>query len=168
MRHDIVTGTIVDFVCNDGPGGATRIITQAAVPSSGVIPCGAGNDANVVGYVAENPAARYVQAGTGAKSNVGRNTISTPGLNIWNMSLLKDITLTERWKMQFRIATYNTFNHRNPSIGLPTNNGTIDQNDNPNPLSTTYPFVTAGNLFLNSSEFNAGSRRMELGLKVIF
>jgi TonB-dependent receptor-like protein len=153
------TGTVVDQVCNDGGGGTTRIVTASAAACA---------DANVVGYVAENSAARYVQAGKGAKSNVGRNTISTPGLNIWNMSLLKSITLTERWKMQFRIATYNTFNHPNPSIGLPTNNGTIDQNDNPNPLSTTYPFVTAGNLFLNSSEFNAGSRRMELGLKVIF
>ena len=84
------------------------------------------------------------------------------------MSIIKTIKFTERWSAQFRAATFNTFNHPNPSIGLPTNNGTIDQNQNANPLSTAYPFVTAGNLFLNNTIFNGGSRRMELGLKVIF
>ncbi len=168
------TGTIVDFVCNDGAGGATRIVSASAVVDAG-IPCGplvgtppAYTDANIVGYVAEDPKAKYVQAGVGARTNVGRDTVSTPGLNIWNMSLIKNIRFTERWSAQFRASTFNTFNHPNPSIGLPTNNGTIDQNQNANPLSTAYPFVTAGNLFLNNTIFNGGSRRMELGLKVIF
>jgi hypothetical protein len=155
------TGSVVNFVCNAGPGRATSIVTDPAT-------CGAGDNANIVGYVAANPNARYVQAGTGARANVGRDTISTPGLNIWNMSIIKNIKFTERWSAQFRAATFNTFNHPNPSIGLPTNNGTIDQNQNANPLSTAYPFVTAGNLFLNNSIFNGGSRRMELGLKIIF
>ena len=155
------TGTIVNFVCNAGPGGATSIVADPTT-------CGTGDDSNIVGYVAANPNARYVQAQTGTKANVGRDTVSTPGLNIWNMSLIKTTKLTERFSFQFRAATYNTFNHPNPSIGLPTNNGTIDQNQNANPLSTAYPFVTAGNLFLNNTIFNGGSRRMELGLKLIF
>jgi carboxypeptidase family protein/TonB-dependent receptor-like protein len=155
------TGTVVNFVCNAGPGGATSIVADPTT-------CGIGDDSNIVGYVAKNPNARYVQAGVGARANVGRDTISTPGLNIWNMSLLKTIKFTERLSLQFRAATFNTFNHPNPSIGLPTNNGTIDSNQNANPLSTAYPFVTAGNLFLNNTIFNGGSRRMELGLKVIF
>jgi hypothetical protein len=155
------TGTTVNFVCNAGPGGTTSIVTDPTT-------CGTGNDANIVGYVAASPNARYVQAGVGARANVGRDTITTPGLNIWNMSLLKTIRFTERLSLQFRAATFNTFNHPNPSIGLPTNNGTIDANQNANPLSTAYPFVTAGNLFLNNTIFNGGSRRMELGLKVIF
>ena len=155
------TGSTVNFVCNAGPGGTTSIVTDPTT-------CGTGNDGNIVGYVAANPNARYVQAGVGARANVGRDTISTPGLNIWNMSLLKTIRFTERLSLQFRAATFNTFNHPNPSIGLPTNNGTIDQNQNANPLSTAYPFVTAGNLFLNNTIFNGGSRRMELGLKVLF
>ena len=154
-------GTVVNFVCNAGIGGKTSIVTDPTT-------CGSGNDANIVGYVAANPNARYVQAQTGAQANVGRDTISTPGLNIWNMSLLKTTRLSERFSIQFRAATYNTFNHPNPSIGLPTNNGTIDANQNANPLSTAYPFVDSGNLFLNNTIFNGGSRRMELGLKVIF
>ncbi len=155
------TGSTVNFVCNAGAGGATSIVTD---PST----CGSGNESNIVGYVAANPTARFIQAGVGAKANAGRDTVSTPGLNIWNMSLLKNTKLSERFSLQFRAETYNTFNHRNFSIGLPTNNGTIDQNTNANPLSAGYIFVTSGNLFLNNHQFNGGSRTMQLGLRLIW
>jgi len=99
------------------------------VPASGVIPCGSGNDANIVGYLAADSSARYVQAGTGAFANAGRNILSTPGLNIWNMSIFKATKITERFTLQFRADTYNTFNHRNFSIGLPSNNGALESDD---------------------------------------
>jgi len=156
-----LTGSTVNFVCNAGVGGATSIVNDPAT-------CGSGDNSNIVGYVAVNPTARFIQAGVGAKANAGRNTVSTPGLNIWNMSLLKNTKLSERFSLQFRAETYNTFNHRNFSIGLPTNNGTIDQNTNANPLSSGYIFVTSGNLFLNSHQFNGGSRTMQLGLRLIW
>jgi Carboxypeptidase regulatory-like domain/TonB dependent receptor len=156
-----LTGSTVNFVCNAGAGGATSIVTDPAT-------CGSGDDSNIVGYVAADPTARFIQAGVGAKANAGRNTVSTPGLNIWNISLLKNTKLSERFSLQFRAETYNTFNHRNFSIGLPTNNGTIDQNTNANPLSSGYIFVTSGNLFLNNHQFNGGSRTMQLGLRLIW
>jgi len=156
-----LTGSTVNFVCNAGAGGATSIVTDPAT-------CGSGNDSNIVGYVAADPTARFIQAGVGTKANAGRDTVSTPGLNIWNMSLLKNTKLSERFSLQFRAETYNTFNHRNFSIGLPTNNGTIDQNTNANPLSSGYIFVTSGNLFLNNHQFNGGSRTMQLGLRLIW
>jgi hypothetical protein len=152
------TGSIVNPVCNDGAGGATRIATATSPTCA---------DANVVGYVAANPAARFIQAGVGTIPTTGRNTVSTPGLNIWNMSIFKTNKLTERTSLQFRFQTYNTFNHRNPSIGLPTNNGTIDQNTNANPLNAGYIFVTSPT-FLNKFSFDGGSRTMELGLRLVF
>ena len=165
-------GFTVSYVCNDGPGGATRLISQDSVLPDRAIPCGVGanfgTDMNIVGYAADDPSATFIQAGPGAKPNAGRNTVGTPGLNIWNMSLFKSTRLTERFSLQFRAETYNTFNHRNFSIGLPTNNGAIDQVTNPNPLSTAYIFVTSGNLFLNNSQFNGGSRTMQLGLRLVF
>jgi len=168
-------GTSVNAVCNAGPGGATSIVGIDSV--SGAWQCGAEDDANIVGYVVApasigddsgpiNTNARFVQAGVGAVANAGRNTISTPGLNIWNMSLIKNTRITERFSLQFRAETYNTFNHRNFSIGLPTNNGTLDQTTNANPLSAGYIFVTSGNLFLNNHQFNGGSRTMQLGLRL--
>jgi len=170
-------GTSVNAVCNAGPGGATSIVGIDSV--TGAWQCGAEDDANIVGYVVApasigddsgpiNANARFVQAGVGALANAGRNTVSTPGLNIWNMSLMKNTRITERFSLQFRAETYNTFNHRNFSIGLPTNNGTLDQTTNANPLSAGYIFVTSGNLFLNNHQFNGGSRTMQLGLRLIW
>jgi len=176
-------GTSVNAVCNAGPGGATSIvgIDPGTAPGSvkGAWQCGSENDANIVGYVVApatigqdsgpiNSNARFVQAGVGSRANAGRDTVSTPGLNIWNMSLLKNTKITERFSVQFRAETYNTFNHRNFSIGLPTNNGTIDQTNNANPLSSGYIFVTSGSLFLNNHQFNGGNRTMQLGLRLIW
>src|SRR5262249_57471562 len=126
-----LTGSTVNFVCNAGAGGATSIVNDPAT-------CGSGDDSNIVGYVAVNPTARFIQAGVGAKANAGRNTVSTPRLNIWNISLLKNTKLSERFSLQFRAETYDTFNHRNFSIGLPTNNGTIEQNTHTNPINSRY------------------------------
>lgn len=154
-----LTGSAVNFICNDGPGGATSVLDDPGLCAS---------SANIVGYVAIDPTARFIQAGPGAQPNVGRNTVGTPGLNVWNMSVFKTTRLSERFTLQFRAETYNTFNHRNFSIGLPTNNGAIDQVTNPNPLSAGYIFVTSGNLFLNNSQFNGGSRTMQLGLRLLF
>jgi hypothetical protein len=56
----------------------------------------------------------------------------------------------ERFSLQFCVDTYNTFDHRSFSIGLPTNNGTLDQTTNPNPLAASYAHVDAGpDSFLN-------------------
>jgi len=151
-----LTATTVQQVCNDGAGGATRIVgsTSAACASS-----------SVVGYVAVNSKARFVQAGLGALANSGRDTVNTPGLNVWNMSLFKTVKFTERASVQFRFQTFDTFNHQNYSIGLPSNNGTLDQNTNTNPLNTSYIFVTSPQ-FLNKFIFNGGSRTVELGLRL--
>jgi len=150
-----LTATTVEQVCNDGAGGATRIVISTSPACS---------SSNVVGYVAANPSARFVQAGLGARANAGRNTVNTPGLNIWNMSLFKTMKFAERASAQFRFQTYDTFNHQNYSIGLPSNNGSLDQNTNTNPLNTSYIFVTSSQ-FLNKFLFNGGSRTIELGLR---
>jgi hypothetical protein len=150
------TATGSDFVCNDGVGGATRIVTDPAT-------CGTGNDANIVGYVAQSNA-MFIQPGLGVKSNLGRNTVRSPGFQVWNMSLFKNTRIGERFNLQFRVETYNTFNHRNFSITAPSSLGTVVAN---NALSTSYPFVD-NSLFLNAKQFNGGSRQMQLGLKLIF
>src|ERR1700682_1799289 len=162
-----MTGTAVNAVCNAGSGGATTIV--GLDPVTGNWACGTQNDANVVGYVALDPLARFVQAQTGSRTNAGRNTVGTPGLNIWNMSIFKNTKITERFSLQLRAETFNTFNHRNFSIGLPTNNGAIDQVNNPNPFAASYVNVDSGkDKFLNSRQFNGGSRTMEFGIRLLW
>jgi outer membrane receptor protein involved in Fe transport len=161
-----LTGSTVTPVCNFGPGGATSTgdcdPNHADDKNPGGDPTPA--DAFTVGYVADRNA-RYVQAGPGAKANAGRNTVGTPGLNIWNMSLFKDTKITERFALQFHIDTFDTFNHRNFSIGLPSNNGALDSVTNPNPLAAAFVNVT-DSAFLKTNQFNGGSRTMQLGLKL--
>ena len=75
-------------------------------------PCNSGaNTATVVAYVADNPNAQYVQAGRGAKTNAGRNTVSLPIINNLDFSVFKAFRLTESTKIQFRVDMFNAFNH---------------------------------------------------------
>jgi hypothetical protein len=82
--------------------------------------------------------------------------------------MYKNTKLSERFSLQFRAEAYDTFNHRNFSIGLPTNNGALDQANNPNPFAASYVNVDAGSSFLNQHQFNGGSRTMQLGLRLQF
>jgi hypothetical protein len=149
----------INFVCLNGAGNTSVAGTTA----------GCGGAANVVGYVAANPASKYVRAGLGTNTNIaGRDTIDTPGLNLWNIAVLKSTKVGERLSVQLRAETYNTFNHRNFSIGLPSNNGANDQTNNPNPFAAGLVLITSGNSFLNFHQFTGGNRTMQLGLKIIF
>jgi hypothetical protein len=41
----------------------------------------------------------------------GRNTLREPGVNNWDMGVVKYFPIGERFKFQFRLETFNTFNH---------------------------------------------------------
>ena len=43
--------------------------------------------------------------------NLGKNTLTGPGTNNWDLSLYRRLRLTERLTGQLRLETYNTFNH---------------------------------------------------------
>jgi Carboxypeptidase regulatory-like domain/TonB dependent receptor len=152
-------GTAVNYVCV-GTSGATSI---APIDTG----C-SGGSANAAGYVSPNPSARYVQARLGALPTLGRNSFGSPGINIWNMGLFKNTKLTERATLQFRVDTFNTFNHRNFSLAQPTvfQTGVLIGTVN-NALSTTYSNV-ASDLFLNDRQFTGGRREMQLGIKLIW
>jgi hypothetical protein len=152
-------GSGVDLVCV-GAGGLTSISPAATG-------C-AGGSANVAGYVATNPSARYIVAELGALPTLGRNSFESPGVNVWNMGLFKNTKLTERTTLQFRVDTFNTFNHRNFSLAQPTvfQTGVLIGTVN-NALSTTYSNIPS-DLFLNDRQFTGGSRQMQLGVKLIF
>ena len=57
--------------------------------------------------------------------NLGRNTFRGPGDNLWNLSLLKNINLTDRWKVQLRGDFINLWNHRNFGNPVATMNSPI-------------------------------------------
>ena len=57
-----------------------------------------------------NPAL-FTQETVGQLGNASRRFFSGPGLNNWDMALLKDTTITETVKLQFRVELFNAFNH---------------------------------------------------------
>ena len=43
--------------------------------------------------------------------NLGKNTVTGPGTNDWDLSIYRRLRITERVSGQLRMETYNTFNH---------------------------------------------------------
>jgi len=68
------------------------------------------------------PAQGFTCPGLDTIGNTGRNTGWGPGLFNSDMSLIKNVTLYERWALQFRMDAFNALNHIN--YGSP--NGQID------------------------------------------
>ena len=64
-----------------------------------------------------------------------RNSIVGPGRNNWNLSLYKQVAVTENVGFQFRVEAYNAFNHTqwtNPNTNRNDGNfGTISGTQNP-------------------------------------
>lgn len=154
------TASDIGFVCA-GSGGATT--------TSGIDPACGADDTAVVGYYALDPTAKYVVAGLGAVSSLGRNTFRSPGVNVWNMGIAKYIHFTERYSLQLGVQALDIFNHRNFSLAQPS----VFEPLVNNALSTSYnninAFFASGNTqFLNSHQFSGGARNMQLVVKFIF
>jgi hypothetical protein len=47
--------------------------------------------------------------------NAGRGVVRGPGYGRWDISLFKTIPIHERYRIQLRLETFNTFNHPNPN-----------------------------------------------------
>jgi hypothetical protein len=148
------TGSMVTAVCRDATTGATSVNASCA-------------PANTVGYVANDPAARYIQAAVGAISNLDRNTVNSGYFNLFNLAFAKNTRVTESVNIQFRADFYNAFNHRNYTLA-----GANIFGSNTNATSTQYSQMSASGiaqgLFLNDGQFNGGSRTIHLGLRVVF
>jgi hypothetical protein len=74
----------------------------------------------IVGYLANNPNAEYIQAGFGAVANSARNTVQLPGINNVDFSVFKNFGLGgEKRRLQVRADFFNAFNHPQYIPGSP-------------------------------------------------
>jgi hypothetical protein len=62
------------------------------------------------GPLVANPNA-FVEPTALTFGNSGRNSLRNPSYTNWNMSLFKNIKITERFALQFRAEAFNVFNH---------------------------------------------------------
>ncbi len=110
----------IDSNLNGDPAGDRTVINPAGDASRGSGVQSLTNAAGaIVGYLAEDPTARYVIAGAGAYPNAGRNTIRLPGTNNIDITAGKRFNLTERTSIQFRAEFYNALNFAQYTAGIP-------------------------------------------------
>jgi len=100
-----------------------------------------------------NPSA-FILPATGTYGNLGRNTLTGPGLAQLAMSLVKSTSINDRISVQFRAELFNLLNHTN--FGTP--NAVVFSSSSPMPLPT------AGLITSTSTS----SRQIQFGLKLLF
>ena len=112
-----------------------------------------------------NPAtAQYIGllALSGRRGNLGRNTLRTPGLNNWNVNVLKRVNVGEAKFFELRAEFYNIFNH--PQYGTASVSPFA-------PLSAGVPanvFTSAAGQFLHPEFSDGGGRVIRYQLKFSF
>jgi hypothetical protein len=89
--------------------------------------------------------AAFVTPPFGSFGNAGRNIVEGPGLAVFNISLVKNIGLTESARLQFRTEAFNLFNRTNYNlpdnfVGSPTF-GQILSAQNPRHLQFGLKFI---------------------------
>ena len=96
------------------PSG-TEGVGSGVTPLCRISACEFDEDGNVigtvVGYLASNPNARYIQAGAGAESTIGRNTFLLDAINNVDFSIFKNFRIGETKYIQVRADFFNVLNH---------------------------------------------------------
>jgi len=122
-------------------------------------------DANLVGYVADNPNAYYIQAGVGTLPNASRNTLPMRPINNIDFALIKRINITERLAFEFQAQAFNVLNH---AQYLPGSINNVNTDLTASALSTQ--FQTVSSPLFNHPEkiFPNNARTMQLAGKISF
>jgi hypothetical protein len=96
----------------------------------------------------------FSDAPFGSAGNLGRNHFYGPGINNWNVSLQKNISLSERFNLQFRAETYNVFNR--VQFGQPDN------------LTADTGSFGQSNSEARQADITTGARQIQFGMKLRF
>lgn len=118
----------------------------------------------IVGYLATNPNARYIAAGSGVAPNAGRSTLPLRGINNWDFSVYKNFSFMEGKSIQFRGGFYNFFNHPQYAPGSISTVGATSTN------TLSRSFLNPGHPdFMNVTDyFDSHPRSIQLGLRIQF
>lgn len=95
---------------------------------------------------------QFTPPALGYFGNVGRNTVTTPGIALVDVSLFKNIDLWGDQRLQIRVETFNLFNRAN--FGVPDMDAFLNEQLNP----------TAGRITTTSSP----ARQTQIGVRWIF
>ena len=156
------------YNANGIPGLGSDVHPLYSTNTCGTLPLnqqGACYDNHTVAYAADYPRAMYISAGYGAVATSGRNTLRMPSTNNWDLSLLKRINITERYRMEFAAQMLNLFNHPQFIGGL------LSQVNSYSLASTqdrNYLIPTSDTFNDARGTFSSNPRNIQLSLKFIF
>jgi hypothetical protein len=166
------SGTLVDVQSGvDANLNADSAGDRAFVSPSGTANVGSGitplkNSAgDTVAYLADNPNARYIQAGLGTLPNGGRNTAQLPPIDDVDMTIAKYFSFSESKKLQFSARFVNLFNHPQYVGGLLSDVAPVPQ------LGTAvdhFLMPQYATFMQPSQAFSSNPRSVQLALKFIF
>jgi hypothetical protein len=154
----------IDSNLNGDSAPDRTIVNPAGNPKLGSGVTALKNSAGAtVAYLANNPNAGYIVAGSGALANAGRNTILMPGINNFDISVAKKFNFTERRYFEFRADFTNAFNHAQYTAGLINSVKLTSQ-------TTSRIFLLPNNPNFQqwSTNFASNSRSIQLAAKIVF
>ena len=157
-----------DSNLNGDPAADRVIINPAGAAGTGsAVTALKNSNGDTVAYLANNPNARYIQAGPGAYANGGRNTLAGRPINNVDFNLLKNFDIKERTKLQFSAQFFNLLNH--PQF-VPGFLNRIDNPAVPNTSGAVFNYLTPGTATFNNPEavYSSNPRGIQLALKVLF
>jgi hypothetical protein len=162
----------VDSNLNNDTAGDRSIVNPsgAANTGSGVTPLNAAgqvvaaNSASIVAYVANNPNARYIQAGAGAFANAGRNTLPLDHTNNFDAALMKRINFSEAKRFDFGVQAFNLFNHSQFVGGYISDVSYFQTN------AISRNFLVPGNATFGQYQgyFPSNSRQLQIVVRLVF
>ena len=118
---------------------------------------------SIVGYLADNPGARYIRAGGGVHPNGGRNTLPLRGINNFDVSASKRFVFAESKAVEFRAAFYNALNHPQYTPGSLSSVRAVSSRDTRNNL-------IPGHVNFNKPDrvYSSHAREIHLALRFTF
>jgi len=147
-----------------GPGSYPDVNLKAAAPSQ------FANTGNTLGPLIGNPGEFVAPTGL-TYGDAGRNFLNNPSRLNFDMSLQKNIPISEKYSLQFRLEAFNIFNHTQFRIYDPSNPGNTGNN-----VVTCYGATSfsagdstclPGNAFLHPVDAHS-PRTIQLGVKFLF
>ncbi len=118
-----------------------------------------------VGYLANDPTAKYIRARAGVYANGGRNTLAGKPIDNLDLTAIKRFSITERLKLEFSAQLLNALNHAQFIAGSLNDVRSIGYTSGP-----VRNFLTPGNAIFNnpSAVFSSNPRTIQLTGKFFF
>jgi hypothetical protein len=162
----------LDANLNGDPTGDRAIINPAGAANKGSAVTGLNaqgqtvktGDPSIVAYVANNPNARYITAGSGALSNGGRNSFPLGRTNNFDVALLKKFNFGETRSFTIGSQFFNLMNHSQFTGGYLSDVTPYQTNG----ISRNFLVPSNANFGAYQQYFPSNSRILQIVAKIVF